>query len=79
MCIRDRYEQAAGTVGLDLDQFGSCMDDGRYISIVNSNRDAARDNQVSGTPTFFLNDETLSGAQPLAAFSQVITSLLNAQ
>lgn len=73
------YEQAAGTVGLDLDQFGSCMDDGRYISIVNSNRDAARDNQVSGTPTFFLNDETLSGAQPLAAFSQVITSLLNEQ
>lgn len=73
------YQQAAETVGLDLDQFGSCMDSGRYISIVNQNRDAARNNQVSGTPTFFLNDETLSGAQPLSAFAQMIDSLLNAQ
>ena len=73
------YQQAAESVGLDLDQFDSCMDDGRYISIVNQNRDAARDNQVTGTPTFFVNDETLSGAQPLAAFSQVIGAVLNAQ
>jgi protein-disulfide isomerase len=71
------YQQAAETVGLDLDQFSSCLDDGRNISIVNQNRDAARNNQVTGTPTFFLNDQTLSGAQPLAAFAQVINSLVS--
>lgn len=73
------YQQAAETIGLDLDQFSSCMDDGRYIAVVNQNRDAARANQVTGTPTFFLNDEKLSGAQPITAFAQVINSLMNAQ
>ena len=46
---------------------------------VNTNRDVARDNRVSGTPTFFLNDETLSGAQPLDVFAQTINSLVAAQ
>jgi protein-disulfide isomerase len=75
----DGYQQAAETVGLDLDAFASCMDDGRYLSIVNSNREAARRVQVSGTPTFFLNGEMLSGAQPLAVFSRAIDQALSAE
>ena len=55
------------------------MDDGRNLSLVNSNRDAARAVGVSGTPTFFLNDEELSGAQPLSVFSQAIDALLSNQ
>ena len=73
------YRQAAETIALDLDAFDSCMDDGRNLDIVNANREAARNNRVSGTPTFFLNDETLSGAQPLDVFAQTINSLLAAQ
>ena len=73
------YRQAAETVGADLDAFQSCLDDGRNIDLVNVNRDVARDNRVSGTPTFFLNDETLSGAQPLDVFAQTINSLAAAQ
>ena len=71
----DGFRQAAETVGLDLDQFVSCMDDGKFLDMVNDNRDAARAVGVTGTPTFFLNDEKLSGAQPLSAFSQAINSL----
>lgn len=70
------YQQAATNVGLDMDAFSSCMDDGRNLELVNANRDAARSNRVSGTPTFFLNDQTLSGAQPLSVFAQTINSLL---
>ncbi len=73
------YRQAAEAVTLDMDAFDSCMDDGRNLDIVNANREAARNNRVSGTPTFFLNDETLSGAQPLDVFAQTINSLLAAQ
>ena len=73
------YRQAAEAIALDLDGFDSCMDDGRNLAIVNANREAARSNRVSGTPTFFLNDETLSGAQPLEVFGQTINSLLAAQ
>jgi protein-disulfide isomerase len=73
------YQQAAQEVGLDVEAFNSCMEDGRYMSIVNSNRDAARNVGVSGTPTFFLNGEEISGAQPLSVFSQMIDGLLSAQ
>jgi len=73
------YQQAAEATGLDMAAFDSCMDDGRNLAIVNANREVARSNGVSGTPTFFLNDQTLSGAQPLDVFAQTINSLLAAQ
>jgi protein-disulfide isomerase len=68
------YEQAAESVGLDVEAFNRCVADGRYISIVNANRDAARAAQVTGTPTFFLNEEKVVGAQTLSVFSQLIES-----
>lgn len=71
------YQQTAETIGLDMDAFNSCMDDGRNINLVNNNREAARNVGVSGTPTFFLNDEELSGAQPIEVFAQTINGLLN--
>lgn len=71
------YEQAAAAIGLDVDQFNACMDDARYIDTVNDNRVAARNVQVSGTPTFFLNEEKLVGAQPLSVFAQTINALLS--
>ncbi len=73
------FEQAAESIGLDMDAFRSCMDDGRNLDLVNTNRDMARTNRVSGTPTFFLNDVTLTGQQPLSAFAETINSLLAAQ
>ena len=73
------FEQAAESIGLDMDAFRSCMDDGRNLDLVNTNRDMARTNRVSGTPTFFLNDVTLTGEQPLSAFAQTINSLVAAQ
>lgn len=73
------FQQAAEAVGLDVDQFTSCVNSERYVETVNNNNQAASRVGVGGTPTFFLNDEELSGAQPLAAFGQAIESLLAAQ
>jgi protein-disulfide isomerase len=75
----DGYRQVAESISLDLDEFNACLDSGRFVETVNQNRDAARNVQVSGTPTFFLNDIRLVGAQPLSAFSQTIESLLSNQ
>lgn len=75
----DGTRQAAETIGLDMDEFASCLDSGSNATVINQNREAARDVQVTGTPTFFLNDTTLVGAQPLSAFSQVIESLASNQ
>lgn len=73
----DGFQQAAETAGLDVDEFVSCMGEGQYLDTVERNQVAARAVGVTGTPTFFLNDEELSGAQPLSVFSQAIESLLN--
>ncbi len=75
----DGFRQAAETAGLDMDEFISCMDDGRFLDIVGENRERAASVGVTGTPTFFLNDEEMSGAQPLSAFTQAIDALIAAQ
>lgn len=75
----DGYQQAAKTAGLDLDKFTSCMKDGRNISKVNQNRDVARSVGVTGTPTFFVNNQEVNGAQPLSVFSQIFDTILSAQ
>ncbi len=73
------FQQAAEAIGLDVDQFTSCVNSERYVDTIDENNLAASRVGVSGTPTFFINDEEISGAQPLAAFSQIIDSLLAAQ
>lgn len=73
------FQQAAEAVGLDVDQFTSCVNSERYVSTVNNNIQAASRAGVTGTPTFFINEEEVNGAQPLASFARVIDSLLAAQ
>jgi protein-disulfide isomerase len=71
------FRQAAESANLDLDEFNSCLAAGRYTTIVNQNREAAQAAGVTGTPTFFVNEEKLVGAQPLSVFSQTINAFLN--
>ncbi len=73
------FRQAATEVGMDIDKFTRCLDSGRYLNTVNSNREAARNVGVTGTPTFFVNDQEVNGAQPIAAFTQIFNSILDAQ
>lgn len=75
----DGFRQAATEVGMDVDAFTTCMRDERYLSTVNSNREAARNVGVTGTPTFFVNDQEVNGAQPITVFSQVFNTILSAQ
>ncbi len=73
------YRQAAEAVGLNIDEFTSCLSSGGHTATVNSNRDAARSVGVTGTPTFFVNGEVVNGAQPLSAFSQLFAQMLSGQ
>ena len=53
----------ARELGLDGDQFDSCLDSGEKISVVqNDLRDGFRFG-VTGTPTFFINGQVVVGAQ----------------
>ncbi len=69
-----KYAQAV-KIG-DLNQFSSCLDAKKYESTIQSQIQAGSGYFVSGTPTFFVNGNILIGAQPYAAFKQMIDAAL---
>ncbi len=73
---REGFLAAAEELNLDLDAFQSCLDDDYYTQLVLQNRDAAGRAGVTGTPTFFINDQIFRGNQPLALFQQQINDLV---
>ncbi|MCA9969882.1 MAG: DsbA family protein [Anaerolineales bacterium] len=74
---RDGFVQAAEQVGLEMEPFLQCVEEGRYNAVINDNVTAARENRVSATPTFFIEDRILEGAYPLSVFQQRIETALN--
>ena len=75
---REGFMTAAASLDLDLDAFASCVDDNRYEETILRNMRVANGLRVDFTPTFFINDRRLEGAQPFAAFQQQIETALNA-
>jgi len=74
---RDLYIQLAEQLDLDVDQFTQCIDDGKYKQEVQADASYGSQIGVSGTPTFFINGIKLVGAQPFAAFQQIIEAELS--
>jgi protein-disulfide isomerase len=66
----------AEMVALDIDQFNSCVAEGKYQNLVSENQAQATDLGVSGTPTFFINGVMLRGNQPFESFQQAIDQAL---
>ncbi len=68
---RDGFITAGGEIGLEIDSFTACLEDGRYNKTVSDNQQAARAERVSGTPTFFINDQIVTGNVPLSEFERL--------
>jgi protein-disulfide isomerase len=66
----------AKDLGLDTAKFDKCLDSGAKAEIVETNRKAGEKVGVTGTPAFFINGYSLSGAQPLSEFKTIIDSEL---
>ena len=66
----------AKTLGLDTAKFDKCLDSGEKASEVQADFAAGSAAGVSGTPSFFINGVKLVGAQPFAAFQQIIDAEL---
>lgn len=62
---------------LDMDDYEACLDSGRYDDEIQNDFLAAAQLGVTGTPTFFINGRPLVGAQPFAAFQQIIEDELS--
>lgn len=71
--------------GLDMDQFNSCLESGKFEDRVQQDFEDAQAADINGTPAFLItyevNGETktrmLAGAQPFSAFQQEIEAALN--
>ncbi len=62
----------ARQAGLDLPTFERCLASGTHTGAVQRDVEHARRLGVDGTPTFFINGQLLTGAQPLDAFTRLI-------
>ncbi|MBI4020020.1 MAG: DsbA family protein, partial [Candidatus Aenigmarchaeota archaeon] len=74
----DDLKRWAGEIGLNAEQFNSCLDSNKYNDEVSKDFQDGAAAGVSGTPTVFVNGRAIVGAQPFAAFQQAIEQALAA-
>lgn len=60
----DNLSQIAGNLGMDSNQFQSCLSSNKYAKDLADDMTAASKAQVDGTPTFFINGYRVVGAVP---------------
>jgi protein-disulfide isomerase len=70
-------KQYAKDIGLNTEDFNSCLDSGKHTQEVKKDFSDAGAAGVTGTPTFFINGIKVVGAQPYSVFQQIIESELN--
>ena len=67
-----QLKEHAGAVGMDVVKFSECLDSGREAVAVREDQAAGAKVGVNGTPAFFVNGVSLSGARSVDDFKQVI-------
>jgi len=80
----ERIKLIAETAGLDMDQFNSCYDSGKYEERVRQDYEDGQAAGVNGTPGFLISYEVngekktqlIEGAQPFQAFQQALEAAL---
>lgn len=72
----DKLTQIAGTLGMDTNQFSSCLSSTKDSQKVSDDLAAGQKAGVSGTPTIFINGFPIVGAQPYSAFQTAIEAAL---
>jgi len=72
----NRLTAMAKKIKLDMDAFESCLNSDKYIEKVDSDAILGIDKGVTGTPTFFINDQIIVGNQSQDYFIQVIEAEL---
>lgn len=69
--------QFAKRVGLDIPSWQQCMDDDKYITVLNENRATMTEMEAYGTPHFLFNGQSYSGAPPYEFFKKALDAEYN--
>jgi protein-disulfide isomerase len=59
---RAKFDSIATALGVDMPRWRSCMAQHSTLPLINADRDRARQAGVNSTPTFFVGNQTLTGA-----------------
>jgi len=65
-------KQHAKNLGLNGNQFSSCLDSGKYADLIREKVKEGDTAGVSGTPSFLINGRIVVGAQPYQTFADLI-------
>ena len=72
----DMFISYAEELSLDSGSFASCLESGQFEAAVLQDLDEGSQLGVNGTPAFFINGYSMSGAQPYPIFEQAINQFL---
>jgi len=75
------FKEYAIEIGLNTDEFDSCVTSGKYLEEIQNDYDDGRAYGVTGTPGFFVGNEKIGftkiiGAQPYSSFQRIIEQQL---
>lgn len=73
----DNLTKIAGQLGMNTNNFKSCLSSNKYDKNVQNDLAAGQAAGVTGTPTVFVNGIPIVGAQPYAAFKAAIDQQLS--
>lgn len=68
----DGLKKLAKAAGIKAEPFAKCLSENKFIDQVKADVEEGKKINVKSTPTFFVNGQLISGAQPLEVFSQLI-------
>jgi protein-disulfide isomerase len=71
------YDQASLTdlaleTALDVADFSQCLSSGQHRDDVEEARQAAANRGINSTPTFYINNQRVTGNQPYDVFAKII-------
>jgi protein-disulfide isomerase len=75
----DVFKGYASEIGLDAAAFAACLDSGDTEPEMQAQYQEGQARGVTGVPAFFINDWSISGAQPFSVFQSTIDKALSGQ
>ncbi len=72
----DKLVKLAQQVGLDVAKFEEALSSNTHLAAIQKEADAAREGGISSTPTFFVGDKKIVGAQAYSEFKSAIAAAL---
>lgn len=72
----DGLKATAKNIGVDTKKFNECLDSNKYLKQVDADMEQGKKVGVKSTPTFYVNGQQVTGAQPIEVFSEIIDAEL---